>query len=101
KQLVLLPDTTEDDERQSNRELTVVLGLAVGAALALKAGVTFLDGPYLGLNVSLLVLPFLAGYFAWKRQVSAKVTALLVVPFLLAALVVNLYPFEEDGATEI
>ncbi|WP_336081120.1 permease prefix domain 1-containing protein [Nocardia sp. SSK8] len=101
KQLVLLPAATEDDERQSNRELTVVLGLAVGAALALKAGITFLGDPHLGLNVSLLVLPFLAGYFAWKRQVGGKVAALLVVSFVLAALVLNLYPFEAGGATEI
>ncbi|MFD3704024.1 permease prefix domain 1-containing protein [Nocardia sp. NPDC058658] len=99
KQLVLVPD--ESDSGEGKRELMVVLGLAVGAALALKAGFTWLEGSALGLNISLLVLPFLAGYFAWKRQVSARVAAALVVPFALAALVLNLYPFEPAGATEI
>ncbi|MFD3591661.1 permease prefix domain 1-containing protein [Nocardia sp. NPDC058640] len=99
KQLVLVPD--ESDSGASKRELMVVLGLAVGAALALKAGFTWLEGSTLALNISLLVLPFLAGYFAWKRQVSARVAAVLVVPFVVAALILNLYPFEPEGATEI
>ncbi|MFD9546294.1 permease prefix domain 1-containing protein [Nocardia salmonicida] len=99
KQLVLVPEESEDGA--GNRELMVVLALAVGAALTVKAGFTWLDGPALGRNLSLLVLPFLAGYFAWKRQVSARVAAVLLVPFALTALVLNLYPFEPEGATEI
>ncbi|MFC9871102.1 permease prefix domain 1-containing protein [Nocardia salmonicida] len=99
KQLVLVPEESEDGA--GNRELMVVLALAVGAALTVKAGFTWLDGPALGRNLSLLVLPFLAGYFAWKRQVSARVAAALLVPFALTALVLNLYPFEPEGATEI
>ncbi|MFI7525974.1 permease prefix domain 1-containing protein [Nocardia salmonicida] len=99
KQLVLVPEDSEGGA--GNRELMVVLALAVGAALTVKAGFTWLDGPVLGRNLSLLVLPFLAGYFAWKRQVSARVAAVLLVPFALTALVLNLYPFEPEGATEI
>ncbi|MFE6920949.1 permease prefix domain 1-containing protein [Nocardia sp. NPDC057663] len=101
KQLVLLPSESEDAERQGNRELVVVLALAVGAALSLKAGFARLQDSAIAVNVSLLVLPFLAGYFAWKRQVTAKVAAALVLPFGLAALVLNLYPFERGGTTEI
>ncbi|MEV6656421.1 permease prefix domain 1-containing protein [Nocardia fluminea] len=99
KQLVLVPE--ESKSGAGNRELLVVLALAVVAALTVKAGFTWLSGSALGLNLSLLVLPFLAGYFAWKRQVSARVAAVLLVPFVLTALVVNLYPFEPEGATEI
>lgn len=99
KQLVLVPEESEGGA--GNRELMVVLALAVGAALTVKAGFTWLDGPALGRNLSLLVLPFLAAYFAWKRQVSARVAAVLLVPFALTALVLNLYPFEPEGATEI
>ncbi|MEV0078096.1 permease prefix domain 1-containing protein [Nocardia neocaledoniensis] len=101
KQLVLVPTESEEAERQGNRELAVVLALAVGAGLAVKAGFALLSESAIGLNVSLLILPFLAAYFAWKRQVSAKVAAALIVPFALAALVLNLYPFERDSATEV
>ncbi|MEV6224486.1 permease prefix domain 1-containing protein [Nocardia fluminea] len=99
KQLVLVPE--EAGSGAGNRELIVVLALAVMAALTVKAGFTRLSDSALGLNLSLLVLPFLAAYFAWKRQVSARVAAVLLVPFVLTALVVNLYPFEPEGATEI
>ncbi|MEU4647902.1 permease prefix domain 1-containing protein [Nocardia fluminea] len=99
KQLVLVPE--ESGSGAGNRELMVVLALAVVAALTVKAGFTRLSGSALGLNLSLLVLPFLAAYFAWKRQVSVPVAAVLLVPFVLTALVVNLYPFEPEGATEI
>lgn len=101
KQLVLLPTESEDAERQGNRELLVVLALAVSAALSLKAGFAWLKDSAVAVNVSLLVLPLLAGYFAWKRQVTAKVAAALVVSFVLAALVLNLYPFESGGTTEV
>ncbi|MFD8098049.1 permease prefix domain 1-containing protein [Nocardia fluminea] len=99
KQLVLVPE--ESGSGAGNRELMMVLALAVVAALTVKAGFTWLSDSALGLNFSLLVLPFLAAYFAWKRQVSASVAAVLLVPFVLTALVLNLYPFEPEGATEI
>lgn len=98
KQLVLVPE--ESESGAGNRELMVVLALAVLAGLAVKTGFTQLDGTAPGRNISLLVLPFLAGYFAWKRQVSVRVTAMLFVPFALTALVLNLYPFGPEGATE-
>ncbi|MGW6701544.1 permease prefix domain 1-containing protein [Nocardia sp. NPDC055049] len=99
KQLVLVPEQSEGGAK--NRELMVVLALAAGAAVTVKAGFTWLEGAALGRNISLLVLPFLAGYFAWKRQISARVGAVLLAPVVLTALVLNLYPFEPEGATEI
>ncbi|MFF2085988.1 permease prefix domain 1-containing protein [Nocardia sp. NPDC058176] len=100
KQLVLPPES-EGDARQGHRELIVVLAFALGAAITAKIGLTLLDDAALGLNLSLFVLPFLAGYFAWKRQVSVRIGAALVVPFALAALVLNFYPFEPGGSTEV
>ncbi|WP_410870158.1 permease prefix domain 1-containing protein [Nocardia sp. A7] len=99
KQLVLVPE--ESESGAGRRELMVVLALAVASALAVKSGLTWLDESVLGRNISLLVLPFLAGYFAWKRQISLRVAAIVFVPFVLTALVLNLYPFEPEGATEI
>jgi hypothetical protein len=51
-------------------------------------------------NVGLFVLPFLAGYFARRRQLDARQWVLSAVPFVLAALVVNLYPWDADSSTE-
>ncbi|MBJ8344721.1 permease prefix domain 1-containing protein [Antrihabitans sp. YC2-6] len=100
KQLVLLPAPTGDARTLPKRELTVVLLLAVCAGLALKAGLQLPDRR-IALNVSLFVLPFLAGYFAWKRQVSVRVAAVLVAPFAITALVLNLFPFVTNGSTEV
>ncbi|MFB8278928.1 permease prefix domain 1-containing protein [Nocardia colli] len=101
KQLVLLPAEPEGGDARPKRELIVVLALAVVAALALKAGLALLDGAAAARNLSLFVLPFLAGYFAWKRQVRPRVAAALLVPFALAAVVLNVFPFEPDGSTEV
>ncbi|MEV0708245.1 permease prefix domain 1-containing protein [Nocardia aurea] len=101
KQLVLLPTEPEGGGDRPKRELIVVLALVVIAALTLKVGLAALDGGVVARNVSLFVLPFLAGYFAWKRQVSPRVAAALLVPFALAAVVLNVFPFDPDGSTEV
>jgi hypothetical protein len=51
-------------------------------------------------NASLFVLPVLAGYFARRRQLDNPRWALAAAPFLLATLVVNLFPYDADSATE-
>jgi hypothetical protein len=99
-QLVLMPAAPDDDHRP-RRELTVVLALAVGAALAIRAGIAAFDDLTVVRNASLLVLPFLAAYFAWKRQVTPRMAAVALVPFALAAVVVNVFPFKSEGSTEI
>ena len=52
-------------------------------------------------NAGLFVLPFLAGYFAHRRQLDSRGWALTALPFAVAALLVNLYPYDPDSATEI
>jgi hypothetical protein len=52
-------------------------------------------------NASLLVLPFLAGFLAHRRGLAPRQYLGAAVPFLLAALVVNLYPFAAGSATEL
>ncbi|MFJ2300705.1 permease prefix domain 1-containing protein [Oerskovia paurometabola] len=101
KQLVLVPDAgTPGRGERSWRELAVVLALAVGAGVAVKvAAETIGDETVLLRNVSLLVLPFLAGYFAWKRRLTWGVGVMLLVPFAVLAVVLNVYPFEADGST--
>jgi hypothetical protein len=79
----------------------MVLAFAIGAAASIRIGLALLDDIRTALNMSILVLPFLAGYFAWKRQVSARVIAATIVPFAVATVVVNAYPFEDEGSTQV
>ena len=87
------------------RELGIVLGLAVGAAIAVKLPM-LLDptgwSDFLARNVAVLVLPFLAGYFGWKRRMTpSAVLRMLVAPFLAGVVLVNAYPFASGGSTEL
>ena len=101
-QLVLVPAEQGERTRAPRRELVVVVALAVCAGVvlevALRAG---LDGSVFARNAAALVLPFLAGYFAWKRRVTAGVAAVLMVPFVAITLALNLFPFAPEGATDI
>jgi hypothetical protein len=81
------------------------LVFAVAAAVAvqvarLAAGFPDEEPNWLARNASLFVLPFLAAYFARQRQLDARHWVLMAAPFVLAALVVNLYPWGADSDTE-
>ncbi|WP_454042187.1 permease prefix domain 1-containing protein [Cellulosimicrobium sp. Marseille-Q8652] len=101
KQLVLVREAPADGAR-SWRELAVVLALAVGAGIAVKTATSLVDDEWTILrNVGLLVFPFLAGYFAWKRRLTGQVGLMLLVPFVVLAVVLTAYPFVPGGSTEI
>lgn len=81
------------------------LVFAVAAAVVIEvarlvAGFPDDEPTWLARNVGLFVLPFLAAYFARRRQLGTRAWLLTAVPFLLAALVVNLYPYDPDSDTE-
>lgn len=100
KQLVLVPEASADTSTPPWRELAVVLALAVGAGVAVKAGLSLInDGGALMRNLGLLVFPFLAAYFVWKRRITRPVAGMLLVPFIVLAAVLNLYPFASGGST--
>jgi len=86
------------------RQILLVAGLAVGAALAFKApalfGVTFSGDPefYL-INAGVLILPFLAAYFAVTRRVSTTVIIVVAAAFAMTAAILNVYPFDPGGMT--
>ncbi|NTU72484.1 MAG: hypothetical protein HGB10_11790 [Coriobacteriia bacterium] len=89
------------------REFWAMLGCAIAAALAFKAPELFGydfngDGAeFYALNLSFFVLPFLAGYFVWRRGVGLRVVAAMAAVFVVAAVVVNAYPFASGGASEV
>jgi hypothetical protein len=102
KQLVLRDD--EEPARAAGGWLEP-LAFAVAAAVVvqvarLAAGFPDEEPNWLARNASLFVLPFLAAYFARQRQLDARRWVLTAAPFVLAALVVNLYPWDADSATE-
>ncbi len=87
------------------REALVAFGLALGAAAAVKVPALFgleLDAEqgFYARNLSLFVLPFLAGYFAWKRRLARRTVASLALAFAAAAAFANAYPFARGGSTE-
>ena len=82
------------------------LAFAVAAAVVVQVARLAADFPdeepnWLFRNAGLLVLPFLAGYFARRRQLDTRGWLVTAVPFVLAALVINLYPWDADSATEM
>ena len=101
KQLVI--DEAPSPARRP-RPFLLVTGLAIGAALAFKApalfGITFSGDPefYL-INAGVLILPFLAAYFAWTRRVSTPVIVVVAAAFAMTAVVLNVYPFDPGGMT--
>jgi hypothetical protein len=93
---------------RTRREAIVAFVLAIAAAAAIKAPELFgrhIEGPdglamFYARNLSLFVLPLLAGYFAWKRGLGAAGRAWLAAPFAAAAVAVNVFPFTANSDTE-
>jgi hypothetical protein len=103
KQLILSGD--HEPARASNGWLTTLV-FAVAAAVLIQvarlaAGFPDEEPNWLARNASLFVLPFLAAYFARHRELDTRRWVLAAAPFVLAALVVNLYPWGADSATEV
>jgi hypothetical protein len=100
-----VPDAIASD--RATTEFWVMLGCAVAAALAVRVPALFgyeFDGPdggFYARNLSLLVLPFLAMYFIWKRRPSSKRVFGLAAVFVAGAVVANAYPFAPGGSTEV
>jgi hypothetical protein len=98
---------TGDDERALPAAgWLATLAFAVAAAVVvqiarLAAGAPDEEPAWLVRNLSLFVLPFLAAYFARRRQLDTRQWVLAATPFALAALVLNLYPYGVDSTTEM
>lgn len=105
KQLVVLPSDPGEPRGRTHVEGVVAFALAVAAAVVVKVPSLFgieLDraAGFYARNASLFVLPFLTGYFAWKRGAGKNALRWPVAAFVAAAVVANLYPFAAQGYTE-
>ncbi len=102
KQLVLSDD---DAPAQKASGWVEAFAFAAGAAVAIQvarlaAGFPDDEPTWFARNVGLFVLPFLAAYFAHRRELDVRGWLLTAAPFALGALVVNLYPWGVDSDTE-
>lgn len=114
KQLVLAGDTDREPPRWPYAELAITIGFAIAAAIAFKLPAAFginpftdsetantdADASFYLRNAALLTLPFLIGFLAWKRSLPRRIILALALPFVVAAILVNAYPFETGGDTE-
>src|SRR5918996_833671 len=103
KQLVL---RGEDEPVRPSSGWFEALVFALAAAVAIQVARLAARFPqeeagWLLPNISLFVLPFLAGYFARRRQLDTRRWVRTAAPFVLVALVVNLYPYRTGSATEL
>ena len=106
KQLVVSPGAGTVS-LTAHRDTILAIGLAIAAAVALKIPELFglhisgrdADASFYVRNVTLLVLPFLAGFFALKRELPRSGWYRLALPFIAAALIANLLPFKPEGHT--
>src|SRR5215207_4442663 len=79
--------------------IAVALALGVGAGIAVKA-TELLAGPEpVVRNIAVLVLPFLAAWFAWRRRPPAAILVGVAAAFAVVALALNLYPFDGGSST--
>jgi hypothetical protein len=102
KQLVL---RGEDEPARPSSDWVEALVFAVAAAVVIQIARLIAHFPqeepaWLMRNSSLFVLPFLAGYFARRRRLDPRTWLRTAAPFLLVALVINVYPYDADSATE-
>jgi hypothetical protein len=114
KQLVLAGDSMRAGSEYAGLAAAVVF--AIGAALVFKLPAVFGVDPFAAdassgggvdaeasfylRNASLLALPFLTAFLAWKRRLPLRVVAWLAVPFVAAAVLLNVFPFSTGGDTE-
>jgi hypothetical protein len=103
KQLVL---ATDDETARSASGWIEAFAFAAAAAVAIQvarlaAGFPDDEPTWFARNIGLIVLPFLAAYFARHRHLDLRGWVLTAAPFALAALVINVYPWDADSDTEM
>jgi hypothetical protein len=104
KQLVLTGDA-EPEHPSGGLAGALVLAVLAGVAVHVPRlfGLTPAEGEdtfYLR-NASLLVLPFLAGWFALRRDLTRRQVLVTAAPFVVAAVLVNAYPWKPASSTEL
>ena len=102
RQLVL--SGGEEEQAAASRwpeALLFAIAAAVTVQIALLvAGFPSEEPSWLFRNATLLVIPFVAGWFARRRQLHLRHSLLTAAALVAAAIVINVYPYRSDAATE-
>ena len=107
KQLVMSGADAEESAPASRTNAFVAFGLAIAAAVLIKLpawfGIAIVDthAGFYARNASLFVLPLLTAYFAWKRHLAPRTLRWLPLPFVVAAVLANVYAWTPGGSTEM
>lgn len=103
KQLVLTGTDEHVDRGAARSDLGSAVFYAVVAALALKVpplfGLTMADDvEFYARNVGLFALVPLGAYLAWRRGIRGSALVALAAPFVVAAVVLNAFPFDDEDS---
>ena len=98
---------TEESDSDWTREAMVALGFAVAAGVAIKVPQLFglswvgpvTDQIFYIQNITFFVLPFLAGFFVWKRKMEPASLPALAALFVAGVVAMNAIPFVQEGHT--
>lgn len=105
KQLVVVRSDAGEPRGRGRMDAIVAFCLAVAAAVMIKLpalfGIQMKSQPgFYSRNLSLFVLPLLAGYFVWKRRLDTRILLWLAVAFVGAGVFANAYRFAPGGSLE-
>ncbi len=100
RQLAVAPSDSSERRAAARKEALIALGFAVMAGVAIKVPALFgikttddaAEGFYFR-NASLFVLPWLIGFFFWKRRPALNTVGWMAAAFVVAAVVANLPGF--------
>ncbi|NLG27255.1 MAG: hypothetical protein GX557_05055, partial [Chloroflexi bacterium] len=103
---LVVPEEGTETRTRARKEAIVAVALAIAAALVVKLPALFgleigADQAFYLRNASLFVLPFLVGYFAWKRGLAAGTLRWMVAAFAAAAVFANVYPSVDPQHTQV
>ncbi len=92
------------ESRAARIEALAAFGLALGAALTVKAPELFgwriaVETDFYLRNLGLFVLPWVAVYLGWRRGIDRRTALVAGAGFLLAGIFANAYPFVPGGST--
>lgn len=95
-----------DDEDAASRRWPIAIGFAIAAAVTVQIARLLAGFPgeapaWLFRNAPLFVLPFVAGWFAYRRRLPIRTCAITVAAFAAAAVAINVYSYDDDSSTQL